>query len=205
MKKIIIVMGSLFLAIIIGFIGVLAYKNYKEKEKYEELDYLIRYLNRELSAEILTYGEEYDFRDGFIDRELSDLSAESIGDFANTYKALILVDVKGEMLISDEDLSFIKSCCVDKGMDMFYLGTNTLKRFKQNGFSVGFSEDETGFMYIGSSNIGRDYEGVYGNQYVMHGLFSAQEKTLENVVGTQEILLRQINFYCENYYKILDR
>ena len=174
-KRIIFIIGIFIVISIIVILIVLFCGKKDDKDAY---DIAISGLKIEFNSDIMVYGEELEFREGFEYRRIDAITEEKLStDEEHGYRAIILYDRNGTISITDEELLLIKEYVEEKAYDMIYIGVNYLDDFERLGFTVRMWDDAYSFEYIGSIHEGKEVQqNEYGNLYAQHGLWTGEDE-----------------------------
>lgn len=143
MKKIMIILGILVLAIASG-VGVWCFVQSRESEVSDEA--------KKVAGEgidIIVFGN-LEALDGVPCRyveELTDSSLET--DNPNQHHLIVLYDVNSELNLTEATLSLIRKKCLDDCYDMIYFGTRLSLFEDAQFFSHEEFDDPVGFFYCG--------------------------------------------------------
>lgn len=202
-KNLIVILISIIviLAVAIGLYYFTAYLDGTENNSIGKTGYeqAAEALDVDFNADIMVYGEEPGFIEAVKWRKIDKITDETLNyDEPHGYRAIVLFDYKGTMVITDEELLLIKSYVEEKGYDMFYIGRQYLDDFKRLKFTKGCEPEEISLEYIGSINYGRNVQqNDVGNMYAYHGLWNEGD---EEEVGDNPNMLRQIIIMTMNDY-----
>ena len=188
MKKWLVIIISICGILLLVTVGLIYHH---EANVYNELDSYIRWINKEITPDIIVYGEQYELREGIAFRRIDNIDENSILSIKQEYHGLIIFDFDGNVQLSDEELLTIKRLCDEGKLDLYYYGTDKLDDLLRLGFMKQIDEEDCGVMYIGTDLRDPLEEGREG--YIIHGLYNGGTgKKREDSIRLQITLLEQM-------------
>lgn len=146
----------------------------------------IAYLNHEVSAVILVFGKDIDFRDSFQYERIHSLAESEIAR-EEDYVYLLMNDLDGNLHLDRSDIEFLKEYA-DKNtnFNFFYLGLDKLDLFYSGIFpDYGEMEGDMSFGYVVWEGSRLTYSGMWRteeNEYLKSNKDLLGENLLDNIV-----------------------
>lgn len=193
-KKIILAAAIVFCGILAVVLIIILFPPEEELDGYDQY---AAQLKNGFEADIMLYGEPFTFRKTVDYRRIEAIDEQQLTARQSDYHAIVLMDLYGEMQITDEELLLIKAFVEEKGYDMLYIGKAKLDDFVSLGFTVGNSPDSYSLEYIGSNKVGmKVQQDEVGNLYAEHGLWRDGDMQDIDAENTEELEARLIGMIC---------
>lgn len=166
------------------------------KEELDGYDQYAAQLKNGFEADIMLYGEPFTFRETVDYRRIEAIDEQQLTARQSDYHAIVLMDLYGEMQITDEELLLIKAFVEEKGYDMLYIGKAKLDDFVRLGLTARCPEDDCCLMYIGSNKVGmKVQQDEVGNLYAEHGMW--KDADMQYITeNTEELESTLVWFIC---------
>lgn len=197
-KLIVICAISLILLVSTAIIFKFFILDNNESEKDDSYSLQIDMINDCVNVDVMVYGEEPGFREGFEWRRIDNISKKSLkNDILHVYRWLIIFDYDGAVEMTDDELLLIKDKVEGGSLNMLYIGEKYLDDFKRLGFTEGFDVGECSFGYIG---VGNPADIPQQKNHAVHGMWTETDVELQkyNNELLQEII---VNFIYEYSYR----
>ena len=129
--KEIIKKGILYLAVLMSLLLICGCgKKTEDDTVLDSYHEYIKVLNEDLCADIIIKGNT-----AYVDSELNFRTADEINsdtvfaDIDYGYQAIVIIDIEGNVNLSDEEMEFLYTYLVDENRDVMYFGTQYLSKF----------------------------------------------------------------------------
>lgn len=144
---------------VIAIISVLFFQPFGAKNALSDE---VKMLTETYPTDIIVYGNNIDFDKEIPSRKVDELDANVIYDDGEDYfyRVLIINDLEDELTFDEDDWEVIDQC-IEKGCNLFYLGTQYLEVIKDRyNCNMGLNDTD---MFIGIAHEADNTTiGIYG-------------------------------------------